>query len=127
MDKTELNDLMSPEAYSSLVTEASALIRGGETPEAIADILIRRISAALEEHRRSRRKAVQAEGIARAKASGVHMGRHRKEPPPFFPQVLEQVREGRITVEAAAKLCGIGIRTFYRMKKRAETQSQADT
>ncbi len=130
MDKTDLSGFMSPEAYDSLVAEASNLIRSGEAPEAIADALILRISAALEEHTKKRRKAAQAEGIARARANGVHLGRRRKEFPPFFPQVLDQVQAGGITVEAAAKLCGVGIRTFYRLKKRAESeadQSQADT
>ncbi len=55
----------------------------------------------------------QAEGIAAAKAKGVKFGRREKVLPDNFPDIYQQWRSKAITVERAAELCGVSVRTFY--------------
>lgn len=56
----------------------------------------------------------QAEGIAAAKRRGVKFGRGRIELPDCFNEVFEQYLSGKLTIRAAADLCGMSYGTFYR-------------
>ena len=59
----------------------------------------------------------QAEGIAAAKARGVHMGRPKKEKPSNFYTIKEQYLNGEINAEVGAELVGVSTTTFMRWIK----------
>lgn len=63
----------------------------------------------LEENRKK-----QIEGIQKAKESGVALGRPKIEMPDNFEELLKEWKEGNIRAEMAARICGMGISTFYR-------------
>jgi len=82
----------------------------------IADIVLQ-ILAYVAETERAFIKQRQAEGIAIAKAKGVHFGNKRKEIPDCYQYVFDKWMDGEITAEAAANVIGISISTFYRRCK----------
>jgi len=55
----------------------------------------------------------QAEGIAAAQAKGVVFGRRPVDLPEDFEDIFRRWREGELTKEEAACLCGFSIRTLY--------------
>ena len=55
----------------------------------------------------------QAEGIAAAKARGVHLGRPPKNPPENFAEIVKQWEQGKISFEEALKQTGLKKSTFY--------------
>ena len=55
----------------------------------------------------------QAEGIAAAKLSGVQFGRRVKTSPPNIEAIYDRWRDGELTRDDAAALCGFGVRTLY--------------
>lgn len=55
----------------------------------------------------------QAEGIAAAKARGVHLGRPIKKPPENFARVVKLWEQGEITFKEALKQTGLKQGTFY--------------
>ena len=57
-------------------------------------------------------KQRQAEGIAAAKARGQRFGRPAFDRGPLYPVLLEQWRNGEITIKAAAKQLGVSHTTF---------------
>ena len=54
----------------------------------------------------------QEQGIAAAKAKGVHMGRPPKPLPDNYFNAYQKWKAGQITVTAAAKECGMPLATF---------------
>ena len=58
-------------------------------------------------------KQRQAEGIAAAKARGVKFGRPSIPIPDNFNEMHRAWREGKITLEEAAKACNMCSKTFY--------------
>ena len=71
------------------------------------------IFAAVSELERECTLVRQAEGIAAAKARGVHLGRPLKKPPENFAQVVKDWERGKITFEEAKELTGLKRATFY--------------
>ena len=67
-----------------------------------------------EEERREMRRQRQAEGIAAAKARGVHFGPQPKPLPEKFPECYKAWQDGEITHTQAAEMCGISRKAFYR-------------
>ena len=63
-------------------------------------------------------KKRQAQGIAAAKANGVRFGRPTVRVPCDFDQIVLLWREGKISTEKAAEICGFSKRTFYRRLKK---------
>ncbi len=132
MEKKNQNitELFRPEEYADLVAQTEAMFRKNRNVDDIIQMLADKIARTLEEEKRAQRRIVQAEGIAAAKARGVHLGRPRIEPPANFPMVLKQYLDGNLSVNVAASLCGVATSTFYRMKKEAlaeETQKRAES
>lgn len=82
----------------------------------VADLVLQVLSFAAHNERDNIRKR-QAEGIAAAKARGVHMGRPVIDAPPDFEQIVKSWEKKEITMEEAIKKCGMSETTFYRRKR----------
>lgn len=63
-----------------------------------------------QEHKRECQKM----GIKKARENGVSFGRPRIKEPDNFEKICLQYMEGQLTAAAAARLCGMGVSTFYR-------------
>ena len=85
----------------------------------IADLVLQILSFVAESERENIRKR-QAEGIAAAKARGVHFGRTPKPLPENFYEVYQQWKMKKITVSHAAQLCGMPQTTFFHKAKKYE-------
>ena len=80
----------------------------------IADLVLQILSFVAQSERDNIKKR-QAQGIAAAKARGVHMGRPIKTVPDNFGSIVKQWERKQITIDEVLKLCGgIGETTFYR-------------
>ncbi len=82
----------------------------------IADIVLQLLSYVAQTEREFNRQR-QAEGIAAAKARGVHFGRKCKDRGENFERVMNAWREGKISGRAAAKELGVAHGTFQRWCK----------
>jgi len=85
----------------------------------ISDLTLAIFSYVSENERISIRQR-QAEGIAAAKARGVHFGRRTRPLPANFPDVYRRWKNKEITVNQAALECGMAQTTFYDRAKRYE-------
>jgi len=79
----------------------------------IADLVLQILSFVAQSERENIRKR-QAEGIAAAKARGVHLGRPVKKTPDNFTALIRQWECGNITIEAVLEQASITESTFYR-------------
>ncbi len=82
----------------------------------IADIVLQLLSYVAQTEREFNRQR-QAEGIAAAKARGVHFGRSFKDRGENYESVLAAWREGKISGRAAARALGVAHGTFQRWSK----------
>ena len=79
----------------------------------IADIVLQLLSYVAQTEREFIRQR-QAEGIAAAKARGVHMGRPVKNTPDNFEQLVMLWEKKKISLEQILQECGMSKATFYR-------------
>lgn len=79
----------------------------------IADLVLQILSYVAQTEREYIKQR-QAEGIAAAKAKGVHLGRKAKELPPEFDTVRQDYINGKLSLNAGAKKLGISKSTFHR-------------
>ena len=79
----------------------------------ISDIVLQLLSYVAETERAYIRKR-QAEGIAAAKARGVHFGAVKKDKPPVYESCLTAWKAGELSARMAARQCGIAHKTFLR-------------
>ena len=77
----------------------------------IADIVLQLLSYVAQTEREFIRQR-QAEGIAAAKARGVHLGRRPYPLPEMFGKVYCAWMEGNLSARAAAKKLGVCHKTF---------------
>ncbi len=77
----------------------------------IADIVLQLLSYVAQTEREFNRQR-QAEGIAAAKARGVHLGRKFKDRGENFDVVLAAWHRGELSGRAAAKKLGVAVGTF---------------
>lgn len=77
----------------------------------VSDIVLQLLSFVAEKERDNIRQR-QAEGIAAARAKGVHLGRPRKPLPKNFYENYRRWKNGEISGNAAAKQCGLSTKTF---------------
>ena len=77
----------------------------------LSDIVLQILSFVAENERVNIRQR-QAEGIAAAKARGVHLGRPSTPLPPGFEEALSKWKKGEITGTQAAKICKMPLSTF---------------
>ncbi len=82
----------------------------------IADIVLQLLSYVAQTEREFNRQR-QAEGIAAAKAKGVHFGRRFKDRGEDYEDVMAAWRRGEISGRAAAKRLGVAHGTFQRWCK----------
>lgn len=82
----------------------------------IADIVLQLLSYVAQTEREFNRQR-QAEGIAAAKAKGVHFGRKFKDRGENFDCIMDAWRKGEISGRAAAKELGVAHGTFQRWCK----------
>ncbi|MDO4403471.1 MAG: recombinase family protein, partial [Atopobiaceae bacterium] len=85
----------------------------------IADLVLQLLSYVAQVERESIRQR-QAEGIASAKARGVHCGRPRKQVPTSFPKTRESYLQGHITRGEASARLGCSVSTFDRWMREYE-------
>ena len=79
----------------------------------IADLVLQILSFVAQNERENIRKR-QLQGIAAAKARGVHFGRPEKGLPPEFVSLVKQWENKKITLAEVLKQCKISESTFYR-------------
>lgn len=79
----------------------------------IADLVLQILSYVSHNERELIRKR-QAEGIAAAKARGIHMGRPLKKPPEDFINWAKQWQAGRMNFSELMALTGLTESTLYR-------------
>ena len=77
----------------------------------IADLVLQILSYVAETERTYNRQR-QTEGIAAAKAKGVHFGRLAKKKPDIFPALYEAWQRKEVSARAAARELGITHKTF---------------
>lgn len=77
----------------------------------IADLVLQILSFVAQNEREHIRKR-QAEGIAAARAKGVHLGRIPKPLPENFQEVYRRWKNGEVSGTAAAKECKMPLSTF---------------
>ena len=82
----------------------------------IADIVLQLLSYVAQKERESIRQR-QTEGIAEAKARGVHCGRQRLRVPDGFEAIAVQWESGEISATVAAASLGMSRDTFLRRAK----------
>ena len=87
----------------------------------LSDIVLQVLSFVAENERVNIRQR-QAEGIAAAKARGIHLGRPPEPLPENFHQVYQKWKNGKITGTQAARECGMPLATF---RYRAEIYEKA--
>lgn len=73
-----------------------------------------------EQEKREFRRQRQAEGIAAAKARGVHFGRQSMPLPEDFDELHEAFRAGKLSLRQAAERCGMTKTTFHSAVVRKE-------
>lgn len=82
----------------------------------LSDIVLQILSFVAENERLNIRQR-QAEGIAAAKAKGIHLGRPAQPLPANFHTAFKKWKSGEITGTAAAIECGMPLSTFrYRAR-----------
>lgn len=85
----------------------------------ISDLVLALLSYVAENERTNIRQR-QAEGIAAAKARGVHFGRRPNPLPENFYEIYQQWKMKKISVSEAAKLCGMPQTTFFERARAYE-------
>ena len=85
----------------------------------IADIVLQVLSYFAQNERENIRRR-QAEGIAAAKARGVHLGRRPMERPSDFEEVCSEWLDGALSARAAAKRLNISRQTFLNWTKNID-------
>ena len=78
----------------------------------LSDIVLQVLSFVAENERSNIRQR-QAEGIAAAKARGVRFGRPQIPMPDNYYEVCRRWKEKELSLQEAARLCGMSKTTFY--------------
>ncbi len=82
----------------------------------VADLVLQVLSFAAHNERDNIRKR-QAQGIAAARARGVHLGRPAIPPPENFDEIVRDWERGKLTTKEAIRRCGMSKGTFYRRRR----------
>ena len=82
----------------------------------VADLVVQILSYVAEVERENIHQR-QREGIAAAKARGVHFGRRKTPVPHDFPYVLKRYKMGEISSRKAGSLLGVSHSTFLKWSK----------
>lgn len=87
----------------------------------IADLVLQILSFVAQSERENIKKR-QAEGIAAARARGVHLGRPSKPIPQDFDQIVKDWETGKILFNEALKRSGLTETTFYRRRRELKAK-----
>lgn len=82
----------------------------------IADIVLQLLSYVAQTEREFIKQR-QAEGIAAARARGVHLGRPVIEAPDHFASIVRKWEKKELSMEEALKICNMSETTFYRRRR----------
>lgn len=85
----------------------------------LSDIVLQVLSFVAENERNNIRQR-QAEGIAAARARGVHLGRPVKEAPADFAHIVKSWEKKEITMAEAMQIAGMSETTFYRRRRELQ-------
>ncbi len=85
----------------------------------ISDLVLALLSYVAENERTNIRQR-QAEGIAAAKARGVHFGRRPNPLPENFYDVYQKWKMKKLSINAAARECGMPRTTFFERARKYE-------
>ncbi|MBQ8618683.1 MAG: recombinase family protein [Clostridia bacterium] len=85
----------------------------------LSDIVLQVLSFVAENERNNIRQR-QAEGIAAARARGVHLGRPVKEAPADFERIVQAWEKKEITMVEAMQMTGMSETTFYRRRREMQ-------
>ena len=99
--------------------------RGKDLMGAFLSDVVLQVLSFVAENERSNIRQRQAEGIAAAKARGVHFGPPVNALPDGFEELRQAWREGQITLREAACACDIPKSTFYDAALRMERAGKA--
>ena len=105
------------EDYPAILEMVENLLARPVSAPELLDVLTPTILQAVTRERKLRARAAQARGIAEAQARNITFGRPKTQPPPNFASILELVSKRQITHEVAAKMCGVSLGTYYRMRR----------
>ena len=89
----------------------------------IADLVLQILSFVAQSERENIKKR-QEQGIAAAKAKGVHMGRPVKNVPDNFGLLVKQWEKKKIPLEQVLQECGMSEATFYRRLREYRLMNQ---
>lgn len=89
----------------------------------VADLVLQILSFAAQNERENIRKR-QEQGIAAAKARGVHMGRSAKSVPDDFDLLVREWQNKKLPLQDLLKICQISQATFYRRLKERNIEIQ---
>lgn len=84
--------------------------------EMVSNILIE-VMSSIAELERVKNHQRQSEGIAAARAKGIHLGRPAIEKPAGYDEVMNKVADGEITAVQAMKELGLKKTSYYKLKK----------
>ena len=90
----------------------------------IADLVLQILSFVAQSERESIKKR-QAEGIAAAKARGVHLGRPIKTVPDDFGKYVQLWEKGKLNLAETVQKMGMSKATFYRRMYEHRLQNSA--
>ncbi len=76
------------------------------------------------QQRRREWRRRQAEGIAAAKARGVHCGRPKVSGPPNLGMIIEEWSSRRLTLEQVLTICNMSSATFFRRVREYRAQKR---
>ena len=82
----------------------------------IADLVLQILSFVAQSERENIKKR-QAEGIAAARARGVHLGRPVKAAPEDFSEIVKEWEKGVLKLDEALKRSQMSESTFYRRRR----------
>ena len=82
----------------------------------IADLVLQILNFVAQSERENIKKR-QAEGIAAARARGVHLGRPTLPVPDGFEQIMKECETGKLTLAEAQERQGMTETTFYQRRK----------
>lgn len=92
----------------------------------ISDLVLALLSYVAENERNNIRQR-QAEGIAAAKARGVHFGRRPNPLPENFYEIYQKWKMKKISVSEAARQCGMPQTTFFERARAYEKSTLPNT
>lgn len=102
------------------ISSRLSVLGSAERKALLSDFVSELYFSIAELERREQRRQRQAEGIAAAKARGVHFGRQAGPLPEDFDELHQMFRAGKISLRQAAERCGMTKTTFHNAVLRKE-------